>query len=81
MNKKCGHKQNLMTVKRLLTRIAKYTDELTKHLKEAQQVIKSNFLMVQGMPSGDKCTPEFAVHVIMDCEGNLIDCDHQEYGK
>ena len=33
------------------------------------------------MPSGDKCTPEFAVHVLMDCDGNLIDCDHQEYGK
>ena len=37
--------------------------------------------MVQGMPSGDKCTPEFAVGVLMDCEGNLIDCDHQVYGK
>ena len=81
MSKKCGHKRNLMTVKRLLTRIAKYADEPTKRLKEAQQVIKSNFPMVQGMPSGDKCTPEFAVHVLMDCDGNLIDCDHQEYGK
>ena len=37
--------------------------------------------MVQGMPSGDKCTPEFAMRVLMDCEGNLIDCDHQVYGK
>ena len=81
MSKKCGHKQNLMTVECLLTRIAKYADELTKCLKEAQQIIKSTFLMVQGMPSGDKCTPEFAVCVLMDCEGNLIDCDHQEYGK
>ena len=81
MNKKCGHKWNLMTVKRLLTRIAKYADEPTKHLKEAQQVIKSNFPMVQGMPSGDKCTPEFAMRVLMDCKGNLIDCEHQEYGK
>ena len=81
MNKKCGHKRNLMTVKRLLTRIAKYADEPTKRLKEAQQVIKSTFPMVQGMPSGDKCTPEFAVRVLKDCDGNLIDCDHQEYGK
>ena len=81
MSKKCGHKRNLMTVERLLTRIAKYADEPTKCLKEAQQVIKSTFPMVQGMPSGDKCTPEFAVCVLMDCEGNLIDCDHQEYGK
>ena len=81
MSKKCGHKQNLMTVERLLTRIAKYTNEPTKRLKEAQQIIKSNFSMVQGMPSGDKCTPEFAVRVLMDCEGNLIDCEHQVYGK
>ena len=81
MSKKSGHKQNLMTVECLLTRIAKYANEPTKCLKEAQQIIKSNFLMVQGMPSGDKCTPEFAVRVLMDCEGNLIDCDHQVYGQ
>ena len=71
MSKKCGHKWNLMTVERLLTHIAKYANEPTKHPKEAQQIIKSNFPMVQGMPSGDKCTPEFAMHVLMDCEGNL----------
>ena len=52
MNKKCGHKGNLMTVKCLLTCIAKYADEPTKCLKEAQQVIKSNFPMVQGCPVG-----------------------------
>ena len=81
MNKKCGHKQNLMTMERLLTRIAKYANEPARRLKEAQQIIKSNFPMVQGMPSGDKCTPEFAVHVLMDCKGNLMDCDHPVYGK
>ena len=81
MSKKSGHKRNLMAVERLLTRIAKYANEPTKRLKEAQQIIKSNFPMVQGMPSGDKCTPEFAVRVLMDCEGNLIDCDHPMYGK
>ena len=81
MSKKSGHKQNLMTVEHLLTCIVKYTNEPTKHLKEAQQIIKSNFPMVQGMPSGDNCTLEFAVWVLMDCEGNLIDCDHQVYGK
>ena len=81
MSKKCGHKQNLMTVQHLLTRIAKYAEEPTKRLKEAQQVIKSTFPMVQGMPSGDKCTPEFVLHVLMDCEGSPIDCDHPEYGK
>ena len=36
MSKKCGHKQNLMTVEHLLTRIAKYANEPTKRLKEAQ---------------------------------------------
>ena len=81
MSKKCGHKRNLMTVERLLICIAKYANEPTKRLKEAQQIIKSNFPMVQGMPSRDKCTPEFAVHVLIDCEGNLIDCNHQVYGK
>ena len=81
MSKKCGHKRNLMTVERLLTRIAKYANEPTKRLKEAQRIIKSTFPMVQGMPSEDKCTPEFAMRVLMDCEGNLIDCDHQEYRK
>ena len=81
MSKKSGHKRNLMTIERLLTCIAKYANELTKRLKEAQQIIKSNFPMVQGMPSGDKCTPEFAMCVLMDCEGNLIDCNHQVYGK
>ena len=46
MSKKSGHKRNLMTVQRLLTCIAKYTNEPTKCLKEAKQVIKSNFPMV-----------------------------------
>ena len=73
MSKKNDHKRNLMTVQRLLTCIAKYTEEPAKRLKEAQQVIKSTFPMVQGMPSGDKCTPEFAVRVLMDCEGDPID--------
>ena len=81
MSKKSGHKWNLMTVERLLTRIAKYANEPTKCLKEAQQIIKSNFPMVQGMPSRDKCSPEFALWVLMDCEGDFIDCDHQMYGK
>ena len=81
MSKKCGHKRNLMTVEHLLSHIAKYANEPTKRLKEAQQVIKSTFPMVQGMPSADKSTPQLAVRVLMDCEGNLIDCDHQEYGK
>ena len=36
MSRKWGHKRNLMTVERLLTHIAKYADEPTKRLKEAQ---------------------------------------------
>ena len=42
---------------------------------------KATFLMVQGMPSGNKCTPELVIRVLMDCEGNAIACDHSEYGK
>ena len=81
MNKKSGKKRNLMSVKRLLSRIATYADEPEKRLKEAHQMTKATFPMVQGMPSGNKCTPEVAVHVLMDCEGNAIACDHPEYGK
>ena len=80
MNKKSG-KRNLMSVERLLSRIAKYADKPEKRLKEAHQMTKATFPMVKGMPSGNKCTPELAVHVLMDCEGNAIACDHSEYGK
>ena len=81
MNKKSGRKRNLMSVDRLLSRIANYADEPEKRLKEAHQMTRATFPMVQGMPSGDKCTPELAVCVLMDCEGNAIACDHSEYGK
>ena len=81
MNKKSGKKRNLMSVKRLLSWIAKYADEPEKRLKEAHQMTKATFPMVQGMPSGNKCTLELAVCVLMDCEGNAIACDHSEYGK
>ena len=81
MNKNSGRKRNLMSVARLLSRIAKYANEPEKRLKEAHQMTRATFLMVQGMPSGDKCTPELVIHVLMDCEGNAIACDHLEYGK
>ena len=81
MNKKSGRERNLMSVNRLLSRIAKYANEPEKRLKEAHQMTKVTFPMVQGMPSGNKCTPELVVHVLMDCEGNAIACDHSEYGK
>ena len=81
MNKKSSRKRNLMSVDRLLFQIAKYANEPEKRLKEAHQMTRATFPMVQGMPSGDKCTPELAVHVLMDCEGNAIACDHLEYGK
>ena len=58
MNKKSGKKRNLMPVERLLSRIAKYANEPEKRLKEAHQMTKATFQMVQGMPSGNKCTPE-----------------------
>ena len=81
MNKKSGKERNLMSVERLLSRIAKYANEPEKRLKEAHQMTKATFPMVQGMPSGNKCTPAVAVCVLMDCEGNAIACDHPEYGK
>ena len=81
MNKKSGRKRNLMSVKCLLSRIAKYANEPEKRLKEAHQMTKATFQMVQGMPSCDKCTPALVLHVLMDCEGNIIACDHMEYGK
>ena len=80
-NKKSGRKRNLMSVDRLLSRIAKYANELEKRLKEAHQMTRATFPMVQGMPSGDKCTPALVIRVLMDCEGNAIACDHSEYGK
>ena len=81
MNKKSGMERNLMTVDRLLSRITKYANEPEKRLKEAHQMTKATFSMVQGMPSGNKCTPQLVVRVLMDCEGNAIACDHLEYGK
>ena len=81
MNKMSGRERNLMSVDRLLSQIAKYANEPEKRLKEAHQMTKATFLMVQGMPSGDKCTPELVVRVLMDCEGNAIACDYSEYRK
>ena len=81
MSKKSGKTRNLMLVERLLSRIAKYANELEKRLKEAHQMTRATFPMVQGMPSGNKSILELAVRVLMDCEGNAIACDHLEYGK
>ena len=76
MSKKSGRERNLMLVDRLLSWIAKYANEPEKRLKEAHQMTKATFPMVQGMPSGDKCTLALVIRVLMDC-----DCDHSEYGK
>ena len=81
MNKKSGRKRNLMSVEHLLSWIAKYANELEKRLKEAHQMTRATFLMVQGMPSSDKYTLALVVHVLMDCEGNIIACDHSVYRK
>ena len=81
MSQKNGHDRNLMTVTRLLTRIAKYATDPEKRLREAQTVIKSTFPMVQGMPPADKCSPELVVRVLMDCWGNPIDCEQSKYRK
>ena len=81
MSQKEGYKRNLMTIKRLLSRIAKYADDPVKHLREAQGFIKSTFPMVQGMLAKDKCSPKYVVWVLMDCYGHEINCEHPEYGK
>ena len=81
MSQKSGHKRNLMTVTRLLSRITKYAEEPMKCLREAQVIIKSTFPLVQGMPTSDKCSPELVVWVLIYCMGNPINCDHPEYGK
>ena len=81
MSKKSSKKRNLMSVERLLSRIAKYANELEKRLKKAHQMTRATFLMVQGMPSGNKSILELAIRVLMDRKGNAIACDHPEYGK
>ena len=57
MNKKSGRERNLMSVDHVLSRITKYANEPEKRLKEAHQMTKITLPMVQGMPSGNKCTP------------------------
>ena len=81
MSKKSGRKRNLMSVERLLSWIAKYANDPEKRLKEAHQMTRATFQMVQGMPSSDKCTPVLVVSVLMDCKGNIIACDHLVYRK
>ena len=61
MNKKSGKERNLMSVDCLLSWITKYANEPEKRLKEAHQMTKATFPMVQGMPSSNKCTPELVV--------------------
>ena len=81
MSQKNDHRRNLMTVERLLSRIAKFTKNPEQRLKEAQSFIKSTFPKVQGMASTERSSPRFVVHVLMDCFDEQIDCNHSEYGK
>ena len=81
MSKKSGRERNFMSVECLLSLIAKYANKPEKRLKEAHQMTKATFLMVQGMPSSNKCTQTLVVCVLMDCEGNIIACYHLQYGK
>ena len=52
MNKKCGHKQNLMTVKRLLTRIAKYEMNRQNASKRLSKLSSPPFRWCWGCPVG-----------------------------
>ena len=81
MSKKNGYRRNLMTVERLLSRIAKHADEPEKRLKEVQAFIKSTFPKVQGMAATDKSSPKLVIRVLVDCFDESIDCDHRKYGK
>ena len=81
MSKKNKHRRNLMTVERLLSRIAKFAKDPEQRLKEAQSFIKSIFPKVQGMATADRSSPRFVVRVLMDCFNEEIDCNHREYGK
>ena len=81
MSKKNKHQRNLMTIERLLSRIAKFAKDPEQRLKEAQSFIKSTFPKVQGMATTDRSSPRFVVRVLMDCFDEQIDCNHREYGK
>ena len=50
MNKKSGRKRNLMSVKRLLSWIAKYANEPEKRLKEARQMTRATFPAATNAP-------------------------------
>ena len=81
MSQKNKHRRNLMTIDRLLSRIAKFADDPEQRLKEAQSFIKSTFPKVQEMATADRSSPKFVVRVLVDCFDEPIDCDHREYGK
>ena len=81
MSKKNDHRRNLMTVEKLLSRIAKFTKNPEQRLKEAQSFIKSTFPQVHGMATMERSSPRFVVRVLMDCFDEQIDCNHEKYGK
>ena len=81
MSKRNDHRRNLMTVEKLLSRIAKFAKNPEQRLKEAQAFIKSTFPTVHGMASTERSSPRFVVHVLMDCFDEQIDCNHEKYGK
>ena len=81
MSKKNDHRRNLMTVEKLLSRIAKFAKNPEQRLKEAQSFIKSTFPTVHGMATTEQSSPRFVVRVLMDCFDEQIDCNHEKYGK
>ena len=81
MSKKNDHRRNLMTVEKLLSRIAKFAKNPEQRLKEAQSFIKSTFPQVHGMATTERSSPRFVVHVLMDCFDEQMDCNHQKYRK
>ena len=58
MSKKNNHRRNLITVEKLLSRIAKFAKDPEQRLKEAQSFIKSTFPKVQGNGHHRSVLPE-----------------------
>ena len=83
LNQKNGKERNVLNMDQLLKVIAKRAEDKikAKRLKEAREMMEATFSMVTGMPHHDKHKPLLAIRCLMDCNGNVIDSDHQTYGK
>ena len=77
MSKKSSRKRNLMSVECLLSRITKYANETKRSPSGDQGHLPDG----TGHAKQRQMHPALVGHVLMDCEGNIIACDHSMYGK